>query len=389
MVGQNAPNGYGDGSQNGITVNVTPGASVTGSSTPALGFNDGIKLGSNNTINLQENSAVAGGQNGNGIRVIADNVINLAAGATVSSTGAGIGLQGNNNTVNVAAGAKVHGGIVGIGDGSANGSGVGTVIDNAGTVSGGSTSAIQVGDKFKITNSGTITTGGFGHAIASQDNFTGTVINSGKIISTASDAIGGGVLGLGSVGNLTLTNTNTISGFLDGVDAVTATIANKAGIISAEKFDAIIAGTATVTNDAGATIQGARVGINAGVLNLDNSGTVSATGANGNAAANWGIAVNGGTITNNTTGAITGLTGIETFGAGGTTTITNAGAITGTGGTAVRFAGINNLLSMLPGATLTGNAVGGATDTFELAGTGIGTFDASQIFWLRHRAQGR
>ncbi len=139
-----AINGYGDGSQTGITINVQSTATVTGSfpgpvGPPFTGAN-GIDVGNNNVINLLAGTALnqtqvtgSSANGANGILSGNGNQITVNANATVTGTSVGISV-GNNNTV-TNFGTITTAGIGGVGDVfgvSASGSQL-TVI-NSGTI---------------------------------------------------------------------------------------------------------------------------------------------------------------------------------------------------------------------------------------------------------------
>jgi len=95
-----------------------------------------------------------------------------------------------------------------------------------------------------------------------------------------------------------------------------------------------------------------------------------------------GIAINNvttftGAITN--TGVISDATGIAVTNAPGVS-VFNSGTITGASGTAINFANAGgNTLTLGPGFAITGNVIGAGNDTFQLGGTGNGTFSLATI----------
>lgn len=157
---QNPPEGFGDGTQTGLTINVQPGASVTGS-------NDGLRLDSNNTIN---NSGLIDGQAGNG-------GIDTLGAVIVNNTATGV----------------IRGGVSGINAGGD------ATITNAGSISGG-TAGINANTNVTVVNSGTIS-GGLGGILALQRS---NISNSGRI--------SGANYGLLLLDTTTLTNSGTIAG---------------------------------------------------------------------------------------------------------------------------------------------------------------------------------
>ena len=250
----------------------------------------------------------------------------------------------------------------------------------------------------------------------------GVFLNGGSLTATDASGRGLAVLAGGNAsatltGNTTIANTSGSAGSTVGIFAVgggTVNITSDANIGSAgaefsSGIGAIGTGTGSVSVfQTGGTIRAATAGISAFIVNAANGSDVTVV-ANGNtyAASNAGIIAEttgtgnlhvsvgagatvqaptddgvflfGGaanTVTNN--GAISGAIGIVT--GIGSVTVTNAGSITGTSGKAVTLGGANNLFIMSgPAATLTGQAVGSGTDTFQFAGAGSNSFDASQI----------
>ncbi len=98
-----------------------------------------------------------------------------------------------------------------------------------------------------------------------------------------------------------------------------------------------------------------------------------------------GVRVNNATITND--GLITGNEGIVFRNAGATGSVVNSGTITGTGGIAIDY-GLNGsanpfTLTLEPGSVINGKVMSTVAttglDTFQLGGSGNGTFDASTL----------
>jgi hypothetical protein len=344
--------GYGDGTQNGLTLNVVagpPAASVTGTSV-------GIDVGSsNNTIN------------------------NFGTITTNGNDVYGISAQGTNLTV-------VNSGTIGRFD-IPN-----FVFDTAGI--------FAPGGGLSVTNN-------FGATIQGQNGIiglgVGTIVNSGLI--NAFTTFGGGT-GIDYAGNntsmVTVTNNKTgvITGDAFGINANSAIVYNY-GTISGPGLGGtgINANTLVLINYMNAVVTGDGFGVSGSQtpnLTIANLGTISATGLGafvvlGNvvtivnsgtisdAPGNTGtgttaISMSTGRITNNANGVISGDVGIV---ASGNTTIFNAGTITGAGGTAIGFSSGGNTLTLGPGSVINGSAHGFGADTFQLGGTGTDTFDAT------------
>ena len=166
------------------------------------------------------------------------------------------------------------------------------------------------------------------------------------------------------------------------------------GNINAVNYAIFGTNTATVTNNAGASIAGGLGGIvgNTGFANVTNAGSITGgTAIYGNTNA---VVTNqtGGTITGTIDGIVAGIGAIVTndFGGsiagsnygiralGGNSSITNAGAISGTL-TAIQFDGGGNTLTLAPTSVITGNVLGFGADTFQLGGTGTGTFNIASL----------
>jgi hypothetical protein len=341
--------GYGNGSQTGLTVNIQAPASVVGTSI-------GIDVGDNNTINNLGTVTTAG----NGL--IGDVWgINAGSNLTVNNSGtigrldipnnlfdlaginAGTGLSVTNN-----AGATIQGTV------AIQGVGIGTVV-NSGLITG-------------------LTGGGGGEGIDFAANNTSQV----TVTNSASGVITGDAFGI-NANSAVVYNYGTISapGFGGtGLNATTVVLTNYAsGIITGDTFG--VSGSQpsnlTITNLGTISSTGfGGVAISGTTVNLVNSGTVSsATSSAGQA-----IFMGSGSITNNAGGTISGDTGIV---AGGNTSVFNAGTITGTNGTAITFFGGGNTLTLAPGSVINGTAQGFGADTFQLGGTGTGSFDASLL----------
>jgi hypothetical protein len=165
VTNQNPPNGYGDGSQNGLTINVVTGASVTATG-PA---GEGITVNTNNTI--------------------------VNAGTV---QGANIGIGGRDNLTAINSG-QVSGPSMGIA-----GTGLLTVI-NSGQISGTTFQGIFGSSVSNVTNNagGTVT-----GPTAMLLGGGSSVLNAGTITGTGGTAI----FFLGSGSTLTLAPTSVING---------------------------------------------------------------------------------------------------------------------------------------------------------------------------------
>jgi uncharacterized protein with beta-barrel porin domain len=349
--------GYGDSTQNGLTLNVQSGASVTGTSI-------GIDVNNNNTINNLGTITTHGsggigdvyGINGNGpLTVNNSGSIGRADAVNNIFDAAGINAFGGLTLTNQAGGVIQGGlGILGAGTG---------IVVNSGliTAAGGGGDGINwvaTPSTLTVTNNqgGTIT----GDNSGINANIA-TVFNSGTISTTV--GLGGtGIL----VNNLTLTN--YASGVITGDGS--AVSGGQTPVLNVTNFGTITGGNSAIPGGLG-TISG-------NIVNLTNYGTVSSVAGSGEPAIN----TSSGTIINNAGGVISGDGGgIVAF---NNTSIFNAGTINGNSGAAIFVASVGgggggNTLTLGPGSVINGAVTGSGADTFQLGGTGTGTFDVSAL----------
>ncbi|MDB5564548.1 MAG: outer rane autotransporter barrel domain protein [Tardiphaga sp.] len=90
----------------------------------------------------------------------------------------------------------------------------------------------------------------------------------------------------------------------------------------------------------------------------------------------YGTGVETGVTVNAISGSLSGTNNGVFLGGG--STVFNAGTISG-GTAAIRFAGSGNTLTLAQGSVITGNVLGTGSDTFQLGGTGVATFDVSTL----------
>ena len=335
--------GYGDSTQNGLALTVNAGASVTGTST-------GIDVNNNNVI------------------------VNLGTITTMGSNGIGdvFGINANGALTLINSGSI---GRIDIPD---------NIFDLAG---------VNGGPGLNVTNNnGALIQG----AVAIQGVSTATITNSGMI----SGVIGGGGQGINvNGGSVTVINNSTglitADGFAITADNVTATNYGQITASEPQSGGTGISGnvSATVTNYGTGLITGDGAGISAPTVTVTNFGTISGTGLGANGilggsvqVTNSGMVTGGtgaaaifmtsGSVTNNTGGTITGDEGIAAFGG---TSIFDAGTIIGNTGTAIAFQTGGNTLTLGPGFTINGNVLGAGTDTFQLGGSGNGSFNLSLL----------
>lgn len=227
-----------------------------------------------------------------------------------------------------------------------------------------------------------------------------------------------------SSGTVINTATGTISGLRHGITSSTAVNVTNSGTIIGRNGSGVGSdGTGMVINNAGGIIRGVWDGVQAngdgdgvdidGIATVINSGTIeglTAAGVDSGGRPNsaQGVAIGGGSVTNNAGGTIRGgaqgiLVNLDTNPGGaavGATTIVNAGTIRGDsaegiqfvgnfadsiatsgtiiggGGKAIDMGGGNDSLTVTGAASFTGSIDGGAgTDTLTLGNTTGNTID--------------
>ena len=399
-VNQNTPNGYGDGSQTGITVNVQQAASVTGT-------NNGIFLGNNNSVNnlgtVTGNTLAGIFINGTGSVTSSGSVTGVnegifIRGGTVTNSGAvtatgfdtkgvfidGAGTATNSGSVTVSGADGA--GIVVIGTGSVTNSGSVTVggggfgegifvngagsVTNSGsvTVSGADGEGIFINGTGSVTNSGSVslTGGGFGEGIFVNGN--GSVTNSGSVTLTGLTT-GGEAIFVNGAGSVTNSGSVTLSGagfgegiFVNGNGSVanSGSVTLTGGTTGGEAI--FVNGNGSVTNSGAVAITG--TGFNQGIT-INGAGSVTNSGSVNAAGIGFGIKINGaGSVTNS--GSVVGGTGVFI---NGTSSILNTGTIVGTAGTAIELDGPGTLTNVV-GSRVVGaiNLFGGGPNAVNFQG---------------------
>ena len=235
-----------------------------------------------------------------------------------------------------------------------------------------------------LSNQGTISAAGAGIFLgASTFNslrsgfisaFSGGITNSGKIVVTTSSSVGihvGGrvnpsitvaAIGISTFGG-GIVNSGTISSAGDGIvvagQAFTGATGTK-GIFTISTFGGGIVNSSTISaGGKGIYVGGTATGVSTSTISIFSGG-----------------------ITN--TGLVTAHTGIlinshlHSFTGG---VIFNSGTIIGSGGTAVNISQFSGGITfeLGPGYSISGNVLGNGSDTFELGGTGSGTFDLPRL----------
>jgi uncharacterized protein with beta-barrel porin domain len=354
------------------------------------------------------------------------NVTNTSTGSIVTTvptptTTPQIGIAINNSTIN---GAIINNGSIQAPQLFGNApftfaAGVGIGIDvlaNA-TVTGGISNSGNISVNNGIANS---TSGGI--LIQSPASFAGGINNSGSILAlnlggVPDTNIGIGVLGVSSfTGGITSSGSigadgtaifvNNVTAFTGGItssgslesnnDIFVQNVVNFTGGItnSGTTFDGVGITVSNVSNFAGGITNSGKI-TNVGDLGADgilvqnvsnfaggitNSGLITSDSSNPNSVlTSTGIAVNNVATTVTNTGVIsTGIGILVTNGSGAS--VFDSGTITGASGTAVQFANAGgNTFTLGPGFAVNGNVIGAGNDTFQLGGTGSGTFSLATI----------
>jgi uncharacterized protein with beta-barrel porin domain len=219
----------------------------------------------------------------------------------------------------------------------------------------------------------------------------GTVNNSGTIFSPT--GLFGGGYGITADTNLSVTNNAgaSITASINTIQAGSVFLVNSGTIGPADPRVFLIFPSSGVFASLDATVINNGSGIishrdfaiqSAGSVNVTNSGNIFSTGhalVSGGFVHPDSTAISAGTratVVNNAGGTISGV-GFGITAGGGGSTIFNAGSISGA--TAIRFGGTGNTLTLASSSVIGGNVLGTGSDTFQLGGTGAGTFDLSSL----------
>jgi uncharacterized protein with beta-barrel porin domain len=441
VVNSGGISAVGDGILAGGTVNVTnnAGGTIHGSVLDGIsaatvnGTNAGTISGGFNgngiqatTVTITNSNTISGSLNG----IIATGAANVTNnGGTIQGTGSGLSGISAGTDVTVVNSGAISGDGIGIKAAQSA-----TVTNNGGTITGAGSAGqfgISAGTNAVVVNSGSITGTGDGILAGGTVNVTNNVggtihgsIHNGISGTTVNGTNAGTISGTDNGINattVTVTNSNMISGLgsgiiatgaanvtnnggtiqgtgsgLSGISAGTDVTVVNSGAISGDGIGIKAAQSATVTNNGG-TITGAgsagQFGVSAGTnATVVNSGSITGTG-DGVTAGSIAIVTNnlGGTIHGNIQNGVSGAAVIGTnagtisgfnhgiLASGAGSNFFNSGTITGNSGTAVQFAGANNVLTLGPGSIINGLVTGGATNIFQLGGTGSDTFNAGLI----------
>ena len=304
----------------------------------------GILVGGSCSCGLVSISSFAGNISNSG-------TISAGTGISVSYVSAFAGNISNSGTISaLATGIKLFGVSTFMGN-----------VSNSGTITAGSGMILAGISTFtgNVSNSGTITAGGNGMVVADLLTFAGNISNSGTITGS-----GNGIL---------VSSMSVFAGNVSNSGTITTAVT---GILVSgmSTFAGNLSNSGTITAGTGIVVEG----VSTFTGNISNSGTITA--------ANTGIFIcncvtfAGGAIVN--TGTISGATGIliHNF---SPVSIFDSGTIVGTGGTAIDLtqASGGNTFTLGPGYSITGQVLAfpGGGDTFQLGGSGNGSFDLSSI----------
>ncbi len=441
-IDQNGTDGYGTGNQAGIAIDVGGGASVTGSAGSGIKVgsatvrNSGSITGATNGVFTQNDVIVTNGagasitgtafsgvgSNNGSVTIVNSGTITANANigvfayvnATVTNNAGGTitGDLGINSGYSAAANVTNFGNIVGTSYGVLA-YGTATISNKAGGLISGGMTGVAANQVLNVTNAGTITgatnygldasgdvevtnaaTGTITGAMDGVHTSTGsiTITNSGTISSAA---------GLAASANANLTIANGAGGSLSGglvANAGSANVTNL-GTVAGLNNTAIFSFTdVNVTNGVGGQITSLinnAIYADHGVATVANSGTISAGGfgyairAETSAVVtnyagaqisggDTGVRASAGSVSVINSGVISGLTGNGIYAGTGGSSVFNSGTISG-GTAAIQFSGSGNVLTLAPGSAITGNVLGGGSDTFQLGGSGAATFDVSAL----------
>ncbi|MDQ0251932.1 hypothetical protein J2W22_004020 [Sphingomonas kyeonggiensis] len=338
----------------------------------ATGINALSATGANVTTTGGTISTLA---NGTGIAASASNAsagVTVSSGSAITTSGTGIGINVTSsntaNSVTTTTGGTINGGSVGIQmksaqSGQTNTVTVGAAIGNSTRPSAGVlfNTAGAIGGINTVYANADILAGNGSYAIGSGWINTDLVVNVASGVTVSSQ--GSSAIGAGH--DVTIVNNGTIS----------ATAAGGTGVRNSQGPS-----TVTVTNN-GTMTAGSVVVWGAATTNITNSGIITATN---NSAI---ISGRGGTITNNSSGIITGGSAANgwairfdssAFSPG--QTINSDGQITGGGAGAIRIdATTASTLNLNAPSYTTGliSVLGTGATTVNLAGTLVGDYDGS------------
>lgn len=335
----------------GAKIDVAIGDAVYGSTAAQWNVTNEGALTGQNGITLESSSSVTNsgnitGSSATGIGMNAGGAVVNQSGGVITGATTGLYAKGGATTVTNA------GTVTGT---TWNGVGLfaGGSVDNqsGGKISGGNYGVYVTGGDASVTNAGSITGVSTGVGLNGTNS---SVDNAGSIVSTGKYGFGVNIKAGGG------TVTNETGGYISSarsgvvINGGAGTVTN-AGVIQSTFRDGVFLGQGgQVTNNAGGSITG-----NYGVLSFGDTTLTNAGAITGTAAAGYGVAINGaGTVNNGAGGAISGG-GFGVYVAGGPGSVTNAGSIKATGvyGVGVALNGTGSVTNQA-GGYIGGTAVG-------------------------------
>jgi uncharacterized protein with beta-barrel porin domain len=366
------------------SVTISPSLTVSNSTVTSAVVNTGTITP--NGVVIENNSALINGGFQSTGTIVGGFWIDQTSSITNISSGSSQGVAiGGNFTGNVS-----NGGTITVDRGSVN---TGIVIDGT-TFSGNvvNNGAINLGIHvtsnanigIQVDNSGGMTT--FAGGISNGGSITTRAINGNNCNSYGIEVVGGsggtnlGLFsgGISNGGSITLATTGVFG--INGVSGISVTDVTtfQGGIANAGTIAAAINGVGTQVA-AGISVS-AVTNFSGGITNGAGASVTAQVGAGSNSA---GIFVSNVTSFQggiNNLGSITANTGILVTGSGPVGVFDSA-TIVGTGGVAVDLTGTaaGNTFTLGPGFAITGKVLGQGSDTFQLGGTGTGSFDLSTI----------
>ena len=322
--------------------------------------NDAFKVKSDfsgGSVTINNSGSIVAGSLTNG-------VVGLASGATTSGQALDLDdISSSLVTIN-----NYASGLIAAADSDAIRPGADAIINNYGHISGQNASSSSTGND------------GIDFQSASHTSGSATINNyASGVIEGARHAITGGF-------SITVNNSGTIEGHLGSglnMDTTSGTT--------------VVVNSGLITGNAGGTSDGDGIDVDY-LLNLDNSGTISATGTS-TGGLSEAVTIGGGVIVNHTAGVITSVQRAITVddsnggNAYAATTITNDGLIEGDDGEAIKITdtftdiltnsgkiigsvdlgGGGDIINVFVGASFSSTIDGGAgTDVLNLEGTGNG-----------------
>jgi uncharacterized protein with beta-barrel porin domain len=399
-VDQNGTTGYGVQEDQGNTINVQSGASVSGTN---LGIEiNSVSFAKPETLN--NSGTISGGQSG--VSGGFGTVNNFSVISATGANSAGVSFNGTGFVTNSGSISGVRQGVR-LQNGEVTNSQIGTItggingveivdlakVSNAGSITGG-VRGIDIGPvgsgSAEIANTGTINANTNGieslkkvdlsnSGLINGFNGNGILSTSANVINTSTGGISGGLSGIQVTTAATIDNAGSISGGVNAIQTATASVNNSGSIFGGAKGSAIVASvSANVINTSTGLIVGGLDGVTGTTVTIDNAGSIS--GAIFGVAAATAVVTNFGAISGGTAGIFAN-----------TITVSNSGTISGTGINSSGIFGDSVNVTNASSGAISGGLNGIAADTSanvtnfgsitatEVVGTAIGSSGAVQV----------